>query len=236
MNKIKYLLWDFDGTLAYRDGMWTDTLVSVLLKNNITHIKKEDIRPLLNIGFTWHSPDTPHKELFSGKKWWEYYENYFTEIYQKFNIPLAKCIKLSKEVRDEYLDIKQWHIYSDVENALNNTIVEGYQNVILSNHIPELSEIVIKLNIRKYFNKIYSSANIGYEKPNQKIFEYVLNDLHTTNINCIMIGDSYEADIAGAIRSGIKPIFVRKENSKDYKWFCNNLEDFQLMLQTIQNS
>ena len=229
-------MWDFDGTLAYRDGMWTDTLFSVLQKNEILNIKKEDIQSLLNIGFTWHSPDISHKELFLGKKWWEYYEDYFTEIYRKVNIPMDKCIKLSKEIRNEYKDFKKWHIYSDVENTLSNSISEGYQNVILSNHIPELYEIVNKLNIGKYFYQIYSSANIGYEKPNKKIFEYVLNDLKTNNSKCIMIGDSYEADIVGSIKSGITPILVRKENCKLYKWFCSNLEDIHKIVQIIQNN
>ena len=236
MNEIQYLLWDFDGTLAYRDGMWTDTLFSVLQKNKITNITKEDIRPLLNIGFTWHSPDTPHKDIFLGKQWWEYYENYFTEIYKHFNIPIDKCIQLSKQIRDEYINIKKWHIYSDVENALKNSISNGYNNVIVSNHIPELSEIVQRLQIGNYFYKIYSSANIGYEKPNKKIFEYVLNDLHTNKTKCIMIGDSYEADIAGAIRSGITPILVRKENNKNYKWYCSNLEDIHKTITIIQNN
>ena len=107
MDEIQYLLWDFDGTLAYRDGMWTDTLFSVLQKNDIKNIIKEDIRPLLNIGFTWHSPDTPHKDIFLGKQWWEYYENYFAEIYKHLYIPIDKCNQLSKQIRDEYINIKK---------------------------------------------------------------------------------------------------------------------------------
>ena len=220
---IDYLLWDFDGTLAYRDGMWTDTLLSVLQRNNITHISKEDIRPLLNIGFTWDSPDSSHKDLFLGKSWWEYYENYFTEIFRLFNIPETTCTILSTEVKYEYMDKTKWHLFSDVNDALIKSVTAGYKNVILSNHIPELSEIVQNLNIDKYFHKIFSSANIGYEKPNRKIYEYVLHDLKTVHTKCIMIGDNYEADVAGAIRSKIKPILVRKENTKSYKWYSKDL-------------
>jgi putative hydrolase of the HAD superfamily len=233
MDETVYILWDFDGTLAYRDGMWTDTLLSVLIKNNIPNIKKEDIRPFLNIGFSWHSPDTPHSDLFKGKSWWEYYEIYFQEIYEKIGIDTVTSKRICKEVRNEYLDIRKWHVYTDTESALNVIMQKNYKNVILSNHVPELSGIVRNLGIERYFFKIYSSGTIGYEKPNKKIYDFVINDLNVNRGNCIMIGDSYDADIAGALRANIKPILVRKGNTKNYKWFCSSLDKIQETIESV---
>jgi putative hydrolase of the HAD superfamily len=59
-------LWDFDGTLAYRDGMWSGTLFSVLEKNKID-ISLENLKPHLAAGFTWHCPELLHKEIFKEK-------------------------------------------------------------------------------------------------------------------------------------------------------------------------
>jgi putative hydrolase of the HAD superfamily len=233
MNNIKYLLWDFDGTLAYRDGMWTDALLCVLRKNKIMNIEKEEIRPFLNIGFSWHSPDTPHSILFNGKKWWDFYEAYFQEIYEKLGVSINIARKLSKEVKKEYLSTEKWHVYDDSVNALTVLHEAGFTHVILSNHIPELVQIVTKLNLHQYFNRIYSSGFIGYEKPNIKIFDYVIKDLCTDRNNCIMIGDSYDADIGGAIRSNIKPILVRKENNKNYKWFCKDLVNIKECVESV---
>ena len=233
MSNAKYLLWDFDGTLAYRDGMWTDALYCVLQNNGVSGILKEEIRPFLNIGFTWHSPETPHCEMLNGKKWWEFYTDYFQEIYEKLGISTDISIKLAKDVRKEYLNSTKWHIYSDTEQALTKCIQAGYRNVILSNHVPELSELVNELNLDKHFYKIYSSGLIGYEKPNKKIFDYVIDNLNTEREDCIMIGDSYDADIAGALRSNIKPILVRKDNVKNYKWYCNRLENINETLSLV---
>ncbi|MHC5937705.1 pyridoxine 5'-phosphate synthase [Nostoc sp.] len=85
---MKYLLWDFENTLGYRQGMWSGTLHSILESNGIQNIKLEDIRPFLNIGFTWHSPDTPHSIFLNGKTWWEYMNEYFVEVYEKDRIEL----------------------------------------------------------------------------------------------------------------------------------------------------
>jgi putative hydrolase of the HAD superfamily len=46
-----------------------------------------------------------------------------------------------------------------------------------------------------------------------------------------MIGDSYNADIAGALRAGIQAILVRKPNDKNYKLYS---QDFREILKIIR--
>jgi putative hydrolase of the HAD superfamily len=223
------ILWDFDGTLAYRDGMWSGTLFSVLEKNNI-NISLEKIKPYLTSGFTWHNPQLSHKEIFKGKSWWEYYENYFENIFVKLGIQTEMAIELSKQIRIEYMDKTKWHIYNNVIKALEKTIGNGNRNIIASNHIPELNEIVDGLRINKYFIKIYSSGNIGYEKPNKRFYEHIINEEKINIEDCVIIGDSYESDIKGGENTGIKSILVRKENTNNYKYYC---KDFEGILEKI---
>ncbi len=67
---MRILMWDFDGTLASRDGMWTGTLVAVanrLLPERM--VTKDDIRPFLQTGFPWHTPEHPHPHQ-SSDEWW----------------------------------------------------------------------------------------------------------------------------------------------------------------------
>ncbi|MDR1466220.1 MAG: HAD hydrolase-like protein [Treponema sp.] len=165
------ILWDFDGTIAYRDGMWSGTLFSLLGKNCIKNIPVENIKPYLNKGFTWHTPEYSHKELFNGKTWNEYYENYFYTIFTKLGIEENIAEQLSKNVIIEYMDKTKRNIYDDVIKALEETIEKGHRNYILSNHVPGLNKIVENIGIQKYFNGIYNSGNIGYEKPNIKFYK-----------------------------------------------------------------
>jgi phosphoglycolate phosphatase-like HAD superfamily hydrolase len=45
---MKYLIWDFDGTLAYREGMWSGSLIEVLDREMPTHALTSDmLRPYL---------------------------------------------------------------------------------------------------------------------------------------------------------------------------------------------
>jgi len=58
---VKYILWDFDGTLAYRDGNWSGALYSILLNNGITDITLDALKQYLTKGFTWHSTEKPNE-------------------------------------------------------------------------------------------------------------------------------------------------------------------------------
>jgi len=220
-----YILLDFDGTLGYREGIWTMTLYSLLEKNGYDYILMEDVRPFLNIGFPWHSADAPHKEIMKGKSWWNYMNEYFFEIFINVGVNKEDALILSRKVKDEYLLKEKWHLYNDTIPFLNKLKKNNIACSILSNHIPELSEIVETLGIHQYFDKIYSSGNIGYEKPNAYIYKYAINDLNINKNDAIMIGDSYTADVAGALRYGLNAVLVRKKNDKNYKLYSENLDN-----------
>ncbi|MDR1127517.1 MAG: HAD hydrolase-like protein [Treponema sp.] len=96
---------------------------------------------------------------------------------------------------------------------------------MLSNHVPELNKIVENMGIQKYFKGVYSSGNIGYEKPNVQFYKRIFDETKLDKKDCIIIGDSYDSDIKGGEGIGIKSILVRKENKNEYKWYCKDLEN-----------
>lgn len=70
---MKYLIWDFDGTLAYhRRGLWGGVLLDLLSEAAPDlRVRREDIRPHLAAGFPWHAPERAHPELDTPEKWWD---------------------------------------------------------------------------------------------------------------------------------------------------------------------
>jgi HAD superfamily hydrolase (TIGR01662 family) len=67
----------------------------------------------------------------------------------------------------------------------------------------------------KYFSFIFASHDIGYEKPDPEFFSFIIKKLNSRPSECIMTGDNYEKDIAGAKRVGIKTVFYNRTNSPD---------------------
>jgi putative hydrolase of the HAD superfamily len=128
---------------------------------------------------------------------------------------------LAGEVRHAYLASKAWSLFEDVLPALDALKRAGWDHAILSNHVPELYSLVETLGIRDHFVKVFSSAAIGFEKPNERAFRYALDSLGSPR-RVWMVGDSYSVDILGARRVGLPSILVRN-NHPDAEHQCVSL-------------
>ena len=122
--------------------------------------------------------------------------------------------KLTKRFKELYTDPKEYLVYDDAVEGIKKIREMGWIIFIVSNHMPELKKVVKGLPFNKYIRDVISSANIGYEKPNPKFYEFVKNRTWYTKRN-IMIGDNILADIQGATEAGIPAILVRNSLFKD---------------------
>ncbi len=216
------LAWDFDNTLAYRDGMWTRTLFELLRDHGFARITEEDIRPHFAKGFPWHRYGEAHRDYFLGRTWWEYTGTIIGNAMLALGVDAADVAELTAGFRRSYLDLTKWHLFDDTRTALGTALGKGHVNCIVSNHVPELKVLVDGLGISAYFARIISSAEAGYEKPNPRIFD-TLQEIRDGESQVFMIGDSYAADIEGAIAAGIEGILVRSENKHAYPRHASDL-------------
>ena len=139
---------------------------------------------------------------------------------------------LAGQVRETYLDQKHWRVFGDVPTGLRELTSHGWQHIILSNHVPELEELVDVIGLKEHFIKVISSANTGVEKPNPKAFRQVV-DFLGTKAELWMIGDSWTADICGAEMCGIRSVLLRKSHV-EAKRQCLTLAELPAILSPEQ--
>ena len=85
---------------------------------------------------------------------------------------------------------------------------------LISNGFKESSEIKIAgTNIGGYFDQIIISEVIGVNKPDKAIFEHALSSAGAVKEESIMIGDSLEADVRGALNFGMDAIYFNPHNA-----------------------
>ncbi|WP_445747978.1 YjjG family noncanonical pyrimidine nucleotidase [Polaribacter sp.] len=90
-----------------------------------------------------------------------------------------------------------------------------YQLHIITNGFEEIqTKKMQSSNIHHYFDKIITSESVGVKKPNPKVFEHALAIANATKDNSIMIGDSVEADIEGALQVGMEAIHCNFEGEE----------------------
>jgi len=218
------LLWDFDGTLVYRDGLWTASLSAVLESNGYKDFDRNLISEAMQPHYPWVKHEMAHSEYFGDLSWWEYIEKCVVKkALEAIGITKKQeNERLAGSFKDEYLRLDAWYLFDDTLRNLERSIDAGYDNVILSNHTPELAMLAEHLNIPQYFEHIITSALVGYEKPNPKFYDIIKTFKGYDEY--YMIGDNYKADILGAKNYGLKAIMVRTENAGNYPLYSEGLD------------
>ncbi len=126
-------------------------------------------------------------------------------------------LDLAKTFNDAYLKLSPYKTkLLEGTFELLDYLKEKYTLHIVTNGFPEVQHIkMTNSGLLPYFQELFISEEIGYNKPDKKIFEYIFEKLNTTADKCIMIGDSWEADIIGAKNVNMDYIYLGKEKKDD---------------------
>lgn len=202
------MLWDFDGTLAFRDGRWPGSLVEALTEIAPGHgVTRADLAPGLHDGFSWHRPETGHPALNTPDAWWDALHPLFVKAYVGAGVAAEPAARAARGVRAHSTDATRWTVFPDTAAALTELTAAGRRHVVVSNHVPELDGLLRDLGLAGHFATVVNSSLIGWEKPNRRIFETAL-DLAGRPERVWMVGDNPVADIAGAEALGTPAVLV----------------------------
>jgi putative hydrolase of the HAD superfamily len=120
-----------------------------------------------------------------------------------------RASELVEHARECYLDTAKWRLFDDTLPVLSRLLDSGWRHVILSNHVPELPDLVDQLGLGSLVEATVSSALTGYEKPHPEMFR--LGRASAGEPDTIwMVGDNPAADVRGAEAVGIPAILVRR--------------------------
>lgn len=99
------------------------------------------------------------------------------------------------------------HLFEDAHEVLTYLKMR-YQLHIITNGFAEVQyRKMHQSNLLPYFKTITNSELAGAKKPNPKIFEHALQVASAAKSNSVMIGDSLDADVQGAIDFGMQAIY-----------------------------
>jgi putative hydrolase of the HAD superfamily len=206
------VMWDFDGTLAWRDGLWSGCVLEVLEEHEPGHTGTlAALRASLSGGFPWHRHEVAHPELAEADAWWESLTPLIAGAIATCGVEEQRARELCAAVRSRFVDgSRVWRLFDDTAAALRATSAAGARNAIVSNHVPELAQLIVRLGIDELVEEVFSSAVTGYEKPHPEAFRVALRRFGNPAERW-MIGDNPRADVAGAEALGIPAILVRTD-------------------------
>ena len=100
-----------------------------------------------------------------------------------------------------------------------------YRLHIITNGSQDIQDKKLKnANIYRYFDQIINAEMAGVKKPNPIIFKLALEKAGTAPEKSLMIGDSLEADILGALASGFHALHFNGHNGPQHE-NCEMIHD-----------
>lgn len=213
--KIKHVFFDLDHTLWDFEKNSDLAFVEIFEKNKV----RVPITEFLTV----------YKPL--NREFWKLYrEEKISKKELRYRRLKQAFDAINYEISDELIDVLAIEYIEAL--PLNNYLFDGtfeildylqtkYELHIITNGFEEIqSKKMESSKISEYFNKVITSESVGVKKPNPLVFEHALKVANAAKENSIMIGDSIEADIYGAINAGIQAIHCDFENenikSKDF--------------------
>ncbi len=76
--------------------------------------------------------------------------------------------------QETYIDVKKWALYEDALPVLERLKEQGWIHAIVSNHVPELQDILNYLGLTDMISAVINSSWEGYEKPHPQLYQIAL--------------------------------------------------------------
>jgi putative hydrolase of the HAD superfamily len=118
---------------------------------------------------------------------------------------------IQKAAKDMYkISQEHWHPEEDALPMLDVLKSSGYRIGIISNadYANDVETLIDKGHFRPYMEIILISARVGVRKPHPAMFKMALDYFKVAASQAVMVGDTLEADIAGANQMGIASVWI----------------------------
>ena len=215
---LDHTLWDFDKNSEY------------VLLNLIQHYQLDDKCKCTPTEFT------ETYKLINHQLWEQYRKHHITKEILRTTRFFSTMKSFGYSDINLALTLEEAYITQSPhqKNLLPNTmevldyLFKKYTLHIITNGFKEVQQIkLVSGGLIPFFNSIFISEEIGYNKPDKRIFEHAENTVGTTAKNALMIGDNWEADVLGALNAGWKAIHFdvnTGENKNDVISITNLIE------------
>lgn len=164
--------------------------------------------------------DLFHKKyLVHNEKLWERYRNGYIKVdelrWKRMWLTLLDFKianePLSKEMGLRFLDLLPTRklLFPYTIEILDYLSGKNYQLHLITNGFEKTQHSKLKNSgLDKYFHKVITSEGSNSLKPHKEIFDYAFTKTGAQPGESIMIGDSTEVDILGAMNAGIDQVHV----------------------------
>lgn len=135
----------------------------------------------------------------------QYWETYYGYLLRSLGI---NDVSLRLELVSLIRTSSNWTRISPGTIDVLESFKKQYRLAVISNSDGRMDEVLVRVGLGKYFEKVIDSGNVGHEKPAPQIFQAALSALSITADRAAYVGDIYSVDYLGAQKVGINAVLM----------------------------
>ena len=119
------------------------------------------------------------------------------------------------------LSLREFNVmlFDDAASTLAEVKARGFRTAVITNNInPALESDFTDFGIAPFIDAFVTSREAGFRKPHARPFELALRALDARPDEALMVGDSYESDILGAVKAGIPSVLKLNDRDQHAVW------------------
>lgn len=204
LRDVTQLFLDVGGTLLYSDPTSPDLFHRILTSRG-HRIDRESIVRLLRAP---ESIVTLIRPFPAGRE---------SEFFRSVNARMIEHLGIEPDdgvldaIHSEFRTRVTWRPYPDAFASLELLREAGFRLGIISNATHTLPETLRRTGLARYFDTVTYSFDVGFEKPDARIFRRAVAMAGAIPERSLHVGDSFEADYLGARRAGLHAILLQRE-------------------------
>jgi HAD superfamily hydrolase (TIGR01509 family) len=208
-KKIKAVLFDFGGTLAFLD-------YELLAREFSREGRKLDALALEHAEYAGRAAIDRH--LMGGDaNVVASYETFFLQWMLAAGIPNDEIPECAKQFRAIHHEATLWRVVRPgTLEALERLKSAGYKLAIVSNAEGRVEADCRRFGLAPFFDTIIDSHVVGVEKPDPRIFHIALERLGVAPDEARFAGDIYAIDVLGARAAGIESALIDQHGRYDW--------------------
>ena len=205
--KYKHLFFDLDHTLWDFDANAKATLAQLHIDLDLVNKGVDDFD-------RFHKNYLQHNE----KLWARYRNGYIKQEELRLKRMWLTLLdfkiadeELARQLSELFLQLlpSRTILFPDTKEVLRYLTDKDYQLHLITNGFEKTQHSKLKHSgLDVFFKEVITSENSSSLKPQKEIFEFALRKANAGVEESIMIGDSIEIDIAGALNAGMDQVHV----------------------------
>jgi HAD superfamily hydrolase (TIGR01509 family) len=233
LKNIKGVSFDLHGTLLLSSDIvaawneWGITFYKCMVERGLS-ISKAEFDQNIDAFFEQPAPNVLDDDL-------TLFERRVKELSTKLNVDIdsSSLRGIVEEVisawsRDMFLDPHAHTILRTLQLQFKLALITNWD------HSPWIPKVLTNIGLKRYFEIVIISDEVGIRKPDHRIFDLALERMNLQPDEVVHIGDARE-DVEGSINAGIQPILIIRDNSSEYDLLDHNIQDQVLIIKQLQD-